>query len=556
MLQRLSIRHVVLIASCDIEFEEGLCVLTGETGAGKSILLDALGLVLGGRGDAKLIRSGETSASVTAEFDVSGNQDVAAMLEELGLEEAEHLIIRRTLTGDGKTRCLVNDATVSVSGLRRLGELLVEIHGQHDQRGLLDPHSHLLVLDAYGKLETRRAKTTAAYRRWKEARDALYALQADIERAGKEQDYLQHIRRELAELQPQAGEEEQLTSQRTLMMQGEKFASTIADTLAELNTAVPVETALRTAQRILMRSNLQGAEQFAPTVEALERAQLEVQEVTSQLERLRETALYDPAKLEQIEERLFALKAAARKHQVSIAELPALLAEVEGKLDIAEGAQAEMKTVEQRVSVTRTAYMVEARALAEARGKAAQKLQSALVKELSPLKMQRTRFRVVQEELPESQWGSSGTDSVRFEAATNLGQDYAALHKIASGGELSRFMLAMKVVLSQAGSMPTFIFDEVDTGTGGAVADAIGARLSLLADKAQVIVVTHAPQVAARGNHHLFIEKKEKAGQTFTKVTELSVEQRKEELARMLAGAQVTEEARNAASKLMHQAAG
>lgn len=553
MLQQLSIRNIVLISACDIPFEDGLCVLTGETGAGKSILLDALGLALGERGDSGLLREGEEQASVTAEFHLEPRSATHDVLEELGLEAEDVLVIRRIISADGKNRCFANDQPVSVTGLKRIGETLVEVHGQHDQRGLLDMRTHLDLLDAYGRLEAQRSEVAALYARWAEKRDALHTLKTRIAESQREQDYLQHVRDELKSLAVEEGEEDHLSTQRSTMMQSEKFAETIADALRELQQDTAVDAALRTAQRILTRA-AQAGDMFQHAVDALDRAQVELQEAVDALERLAGDSAYHPERLEEIEERLFAIKGAARKYQVPADDIPALLKEVSEKLSTLDDQQVHIGELEMAVEQTRSAYLTVAQSLSDARGAAAQRLQRALIKELGPLKMGSCRFRVVQEELAQEHWGAKGTDSIRFEAATNVGQHYAPLHKIASGGELSRFMLALKVVLASLKSTPTLIFDEIDTGTGGAVADAIGARLALLSDSAQVLVVTHLPQVAARGTHHLFIEKSQNKKATNTSVKVLDVAERKEELARMLAGAEVTDEARGAASKLMEAA--
>ncbi len=554
MLKQLSIRNIVLISACDIPFEDGLCVLTGETGAGKSILLDALGLALGERGDSGLLRDGEEQASVTAEFHLVPKSTTHGVLSDLGLEADDVLVIRRIIGADGKSRCFVNDQPVSVTGLKRIGETLVEVHGQHDQRGLLDMRTHLDLLDAYGRLEAQRAEVSMLYERWAEKRDALRRLRESIVESQREQDYLQHMCGELRTLAVEEGEEARLADQRATMMQSEKLADTIQDCLRELQHDVAVDAALRTAQRILTRSSQAMSVPFQQAVDALERAQLEVQEAVGHLEQIAQDSAYDPHKLESMEERLFAIKAAARKYNIAADDIPKLLHEVEDKLSTIDNQQQRIGEMESDMKTARDVYLSAAQSLSDARGAAAQRLQRALIKELGPLKMGRCRFRVVQEELGEDQWNARGTDAVRFEAATNVGQNYAPLHKIASGGELSRFMLALKVVLASLKSTPTLIFDEIDTGTGGAVADAIGARLALLSDSAQVLVVTHLPQVAARGTHHLYIEKSDSKKATNTTVTVLDVAARKEELARMLAGAEVTDEARGAASKLMEAA--
>ena len=559
MLQHLAIRNIVLIESCDLPFQEGLCVLTGETGAGKSILLDALGLALGNRADSKLVRKGESIGSVTAEFDIAHSPVTREVLEELGLPASDDtLVIRRTLSADGKSRCLVNDEPVSVSGLRQIGETLIEVHGQHEQRGLLDPKNHLLLLDAYGRLEKEREKVSDAYQLWRERERELEKVRAAIAETQREEEYLRHIRDELRQLDPQPGEEESLAEKRTVMMQGEKLAQAIESAMQELSGADSgsVDGVLMGVQRGLARSNVQDAQDiFAPVVEALDRAVVEVQEARQQLEHLADATQYDAEELERIEERLFALKAASRKYDLPCERLGELLEEAESKLASLDHQHHQIGKLEFDLLQARDRYRDVAAQLGEARHGAAERLERALARELVPLKMGSTRFRVRFEELSEEQCSAMGAERAIFEVATNIGSDFASLNRIASGGELSRFMLAMKVVLAHVKSPGSYIFDEIDTGTGGAVADAIGARLALLAETAQVLVVTHLPQVAARGHSHLMITKQEGQDSTQTSVVALSAKARKEELARMLAGEEVTEEARGAAGKLLEVAA-
>jgi DNA repair protein RecN (Recombination protein N) len=561
MLSQLSIRNIVLIESCDITLSSGLCVLSGETGAGKSILLDALGLVLGARADTGLLRSGETQGSVTAEFDISDNDEAKKQLAALELEGSDTLIVRRTLASDGKTRCLVNDEPVTVAALKKLGETLVEVHGQHDQKLLQDASLHRNVLDGYGDLLVLRKAVASAYGAWREKRDEITALKAQIEQALREQDYLAHMRKELSQLGPQLGEEEQLASKRTRMMQSEKMFEVLREAIGELNAGKGVLTSLRSAQRTLTRSSLTAvAEQFNPIIEGLEKAIIETEEAQYALEKIGEDSTYDPAVLERIEERLFALKAAGRKYNMPVDELANLRDDVEEKLALINAQEQRLGALSRDEQATRIAFLQAAEKLSESRKKHARTLEKATEKELAPLKMEGTRFRVRIDTLDEGAWGAHGMDHVQFECATNVAKGavdiaFSPLSKIASGGELSRFMLALKVVLSQTNSVSTLIFDEIDTGTGGAVADAIGKRLAALGEHAQVLVVTHLPQVAARGQQHLFIQKQEKNKKVTTDVKSLSPLEREEELARMLAGAIITPEARKAAQKLLEQAA-
>ena len=555
MLTELAIRNIVLIEQCELSLARGLCVLTGETGAGKSILLDSLGLVLGMRAEARLVRRDKDQASVSATFDITVNKAAKAALETLGLENCDELLIRRTLASDGKTKCYINDVAVSVTGLKALGETLIEINGQHDGRGLLDPSTHREILDAYGELQSLCALTAKNYEEWKRCQQALTATEQAIEVATREKEYLLHMQKELSDIAPERGEEEILADTRTLMMQSEKLSETLNDARNELASGKGAASMINSTQRILARSALNADNRFNPAIEALEKAFNELSEAENQIEKLFSLSHYDQGKLERIEERLFGLRGAARKYNVTVDELSVLLADVNQKLQQLQSQQHQLHALQKQVMETKARYGDTAEKLSKARAKAAKQLEKNVAEELESLKMSATIFKVTIEVLPEERWGSGGIDAVQFQAATNKGSAIAPLHKIASGGELSRFMLAMKVALAKVKSTPTLIFDEIDTGTGGAVADAIGQRLARLGESHQVLVVTHLPQVAARGNHHLRVLKEEKSGTTFTEVHTLNAKMRKEELARMLAGAEITAEARKAAEKLL-QAAG
>lgn len=559
MLCQLSIRNIVLIESCDISLSSGLCVLSGETGAGKTILLDALGLALGSRADAALVRKGENQASITAEFDITHNENARDILKELEVGDSDSLIIRRTLTNDGKTRCLLNDQVVTVAALKKLGETLIEVHGQHDQRTLQDATIHRELLDDYAGLENARRKVAEAYEAWKRELSALESVQAEIAAAAREQEYLQHMRNELKQLSPQVGEEETLTQQRSSMMQSEKLFEILNQAIGEISGSKNVVASLRGAERTLMRSPLTSGENFKPILEALDRAATEAEEAGYQLEKIGQDSTFNPEKLEQVEERLFALKAAGRKYNLPVDELAALYEQVEEKLRLVASQEKSIQALEEKAAAAKAAFLALAVKLSEARKKAAAKLEKTVEAELKPLKMDGTRFHIGIE-TSEANASACGIDTVRFACATNVTkgtQDvaYAPLSKIASGGELSRFMLALKVALTSAHQASTLIFDEIDAGTGGAVADAIGQRLALLGKNAQVLVVTHLPQVAARGSQHLLVAKQEKKGKVVTSVTDLPPKAREEELARMLAGATITQEARKAAQKLLEEAA-
>ncbi len=552
MLVQLAISDIVLIEKANVPFAEGLCVLSGETGAGKSILLDALGLALGQRAEARLVRAGQEKGSVTAEFEIANAPHLHATLDELGLElEDERLIIRRQLTADGKSRCFVNDQPVSVAGLRALGEQLVEIHGQHDQRGLLDPASHRDLLDGFAGLDAQRRTVEAAYKDWQTARAELKRLEDAVARARAEEEYVRHTLQELDVLDPQPDEEDALAEKRQFMMNSEKRMEAIHAASAELEGDRPVVDALQAAMRMLGRSAAVDAERCEAIVEQLEKATDAVNDAHFALQQLASDSQFDQHELERVEERLFALRGLARKHQISVAELPQKLAELREKVAMLEDQSGALKGAKEAVQSTRDAYVKVAETLTAKRQTAAKKLDKAIMEELAGLKMKGTQVLVECEPLPEDQWQAGGMERVAFLASTNPGNPPAPLVKIASGGELSRFMLALKVAMRAVRSTPTLIFDEIDTGTGGAVADAIGKRLAQLGEGAQVLVVTHLPQVAAYGAHHLRISKQADANVTRTQVEHLSGDARREELARMLAGANITDEARAAADKLM-----
>ncbi len=551
MLTHLSIQNIVLIESAALECGAGLCVLTGETGAGKSILLDALGLALGARSEARLMRAGADKAQVVAEFTLGDTAALRTQLEELGVEAEDYLIIRRQLTADGKSRAYLNDVAVSAKALRDVGEQLVEIHGQHQQRGLLDSATHGRLLDAYGKHNALLAQVARDYAAWREARQAREALLAETEQTAREKEYLEHMRAELKGLNPKPGEEDALTGQRTRMMQGEKMAATLDEVIVELEQPRSVYEALRSAQSILLRSTLKEAEKFTPAIDALEKAMLEVEEARGMIMALGHASQFDQGELERVEERLFALKAAGRKYNLPLDELPDLFAQVKEKLEMLSQQEARLVVLDKNVVAACEAYQTSAQALSEARRKTARKLMTAVHAELAPLKMEATRFEVALQPKEESGWNALGMEKVEFHVATNKGSGMGALAEVASGGELSRFMLALAVVLGETKATPVMIFDEIDTGTGGAVADAIGRRLERLGQVAQVLVVTHLPQVAARGSQHFVVEKAEKKGATFTRIRSLSATEKEEELARMLSGAEVNDKAREAARHLL-----
>ena len=555
MLARLSIRDIVLIDRLDIDFVSGLSVLTGETGAGKSILLDAFALALGARGDATLVRQGMEQGQVTAMFELPARHPARAQLSDIAADEP--VILRRVQFSDGRTRAFVNDQPVSVQALQALGAALVEIHGQHDARALVDAATHRRLLDAYGGLE---ADAVAVERLWEERRTAEAAVaehRAQIERAAREADWLRHAVEELGKLRPEAGEETSLAERRTSMMQSEKIAGDLRDAHeAVAGNASPVP-ALAAAVRRLERRGAQAPGLVEPAVKAIDAALNALEEARGHLEHALRVADHDPQELERIEERLFALRAAGRKYNAPVDRLAEIAARHAADLALIDAGAGQLAALEKFAREIDQRFSASATKLSAARKKAAEKLDKAVNGELKPLKLERAKFstEVVSDTAAP---GPNGIDRVEFWVQTNPGTRPGPLMKVASGGELARFLLALKVVLADRGSAPTLIFDEIDTGVGGAVADAIGVRLARLGTRVQAVAVTHAPQVAARAGQHYLISKDalDKGKRVATRVTELPAPRRREEIARMLAGAEITEEARAAAEKLIRAAAG
>lgn len=553
MLTHLSIQNIVLLKRCEIDFARGLNVLTGETGAGKSILLDALGLVLGERSDASLVRAGEEQASVSAEFDMAGHRAVHALLAKLELPIEETLVLRRSLTRDGKSRAFVNDAPVSVGALKRIGELLVARHGQHDQRGLLDAKIHRQLIDQFGGHGTLLKKSSATFDSYKATLNALEELRTAKSAGAGEEEWLRHMVSELDKLAPREGEEVELVEIRQKANAAKSSVSQLQQALDVIHAQEGLAPALRQAARAVGKAKWEGeGDPLSPIHAALERAETELEEATVALEKLVEAADIDPQALEHAEDRLHALRAAARKYNTHADGLAELLERSQQKLKQLTSFDAEEAKLTAALETARAEYVKAGEALSQARSKAGAALAKTVAKELTSLKMASTQLRLVQSPLPEAQWGEAGHESVVMEVAANAGMGFGALSKVASGGELSRLLLALKVVL-KADDEVSAIFDEIDTGTGGAVAEAIGQRLKKLAEQAQVIVVTHLPQVAAQAAHHLFISKSG-AKQTETNVVTLDAAARTEELARMLSGATISDEARKAAGKLLQAA--
>ena len=553
MLARLSIRDIVLIERLDIEFATGLAVLTGETGAGKSILLDAFALALGGRGDAGLVRHGVEQGQVTAVFDVPKNHPATKILAENGLDDTGEMILRRVQLADGRTRAFINDQSISVQTLKAVGAALVEIHGQHDDRALTDPASHRALLDAFGGLETLAASVSSRHGGWRKATQALAQHRVRLEKARAEGDWLRHSVEDLGKLGVEIGEETALAERRAAMMQAEKIAGDLKEAHDGVNGHDSPVPALASIVRRLERRGAQAPRLVEPAIAALDQALNALEEARMALQAALAEANFDPHELERLEERLFALRAASRKYDVPVDGLPALAQRYADDLAALDQGEGHLKDLEEAERAARLAYESAAADLSAKRQKTAAVLDAAVNGELAPLKLDRASF-ITRVESDRSLAAAEGFDRVEFWVQTNPGTRPGPMMKVASGGELSRFMLALKVALADRGSAPTLVFDEIDSGVGGAVADAIGQRLKRLSDRVQVLSVTHAPQVAARAATHLLISKGPVADgseKISTRVATMAPKDRTEEIARMLAGASVTEEARAAAKRLL-----
>ena len=550
MLGQLAIRDVVLIDRLELEFEAGLGVLTGETGAGKSILLDSLGLALGTRADSGLVRSGQEAATVSAELMLPPGHAALALLAEQGIEAepGEPLILRRTLKADGGSRAFVGGVSVSAATLRDIGALVIEIHGQHDDRGLLNARGHRALLDLFGRVSI--GATTAAWSDVSALEVQLAEARRTLDEATRDRDYLAFAAEEIGKLAPQPGEETSLSEQRALMQAGARAGETLGGIDELLGGSDGALARLRGAARKIER----GAADhplLAEALAALDRAVIEASEAEDRIARAAEAMAFDPGRLETVEARLFDIRALARKHRVEPDALAELGEDMAAKLAAIDAGEGSLRGIEEQLGIARDTYDALAVALTAERTAAATKLDSAVAEELAPLKLDAARFRT---DLTPAEPGPGGADKVEFTVSTNPGAPFGALTRIASGGELSRFILALKVALAEAGSAGTMIFDEVDRGVGGAVASAIGERLARLAERSQLLVVTHSPQVAARAAHHYRIEKLAGPDGTRTTVRKLDPDERREEIARMLSGAAITEEARAQAARLLEAA--
>jgi DNA repair protein RecN (Recombination protein N) len=518
--------------------------------------LDALGLALGGRAERTLVRPGAAQGSVSAAFAVpSGDGSLSTRLDAHGLTLDDTLVLRRVVGADGRSRAFINDQPVSTALLREVAELLVEVHGQHAQQALLDPGLQRRLLDEYGRLHEALGAVRHAYARWRRADGERAAIEAEVARAANEEAYWRHAFDELDQLAPTAGEETALADARARLMNREKLIQAIGDALQMLRGSGGAEERLASAQRTIERALGLGGGMLEAAIAGLARARVELEEASSALERAGHELELDAGRAEQVEERLFALRAAARKHQVPVDELPRLRDELAERLARIDAGVERLSAAAEAARAARAEFANCAAELSQGRRAAADRLATAVMAELAPLKLDKARFAVRLAPLADTDWSGEGAERVGYEIATNPGQEPGPLAKIASGGELARVMLALKVVLAQVDSTPCLVFDEVDTGIGGATADAVGERLARLGASAQVLVVTHAPQVAARADHHWRVAKIVDGGRAAVAVTRLSDGERREEIARMLAGARITEAARAAADSLISESA-
>lgn len=548
MLRHLDIRDMLIIDRLELAFQPGLNVLTGETGAGKSILLDSLGFVLGWRGRADLVRTGAEQGEVVAEFDLPDGHPALAVLEEAGLPASNELILRRINTPEGRKTAWVNDRRVSGEVLRALSDVLVELHGQQDDKGLLDPKNHRLMLDEYGGLAAHRAKVATAWTAKRAAAKTLSLASRRLEEMRAEEEFLRHAVAELNKLSPEPGEEAELDAKRRLMQAAEKMREDVAQAISALGLN-GAEGAMSDAGRWLDGVVADAGGRLELPMAALERALVELGEAQAGVASFAERLEFNPAELEMAEERLFALRGLARKHNILADDLAGLAETLNTRLSALDGGEAEIAGLIAARDAADAAYAKTAETLTAARAKAALKLDRAMGAELAPLKMDRAVFETRRDEAPA---GSDGVDTITFTVATNPGAPSGPLNRIASGGELSRFLLALKVCLTAEATGLTMIFDEIDRGVGGATADAVGRRLSALAEGGQVLVVTHSPQVAALGAHHWRVAKSVVKGVTFSRVEPLSPDERIDEVARMVAGDTITDAAREAARALLN----
>ena len=553
MLTSLSIRNVVLISKLDLDFKSGLSVLTGETGAGKSILLDSLGFVLGNRAETGLIRQGADKLSVTATFDIRiKDTPLEGIFSEYELDIPEdEIVIKRTLSTEGKGKIFLNDQSISAKVLKEIGRYLVEVHGQFDNQGLLNPANHQSVLDSFGGYDEQRAEVSKTYKEYKAAQKARIEAESSISKAKSDEEDLRHWLSELEKINTYRGEEEELSQKRLEMMNSEKLLEGLNHAYGALSGNFDIISSIRQAASAIEKANMLVNGKYDNIVEMLSETLVNAEEAMSEIEAASQNVSLNENDLNALEERLFALRSLARKHQCSVDELPDVMAKFQTELNAIEHGEEGLEELKRAEERAKNAYEEKAAQLSEKRKTAAAKLDFQVMAELAPLKMEKARFETKVEALPETSWNEDGKDNVYFTVSTNPNSPQGPLNKIASGGELSRFMLALKVNLAKTSNVGTMIFDEVDAGVGGATAKAVGERLARLAKDVQVLVVTHSPQVAASGNHHFKVEKRTANDVTTTTVKQLAYGERMEEIARMLAGEKVTEEARAAARVLL-----
>ncbi len=555
MLIRLSIRDVVLIEKLDLSLADGLTVLTGETGAGKSILLDSLGLALGYRSEVRLIRPGADKSIVSAAFDVPETHPAHALAADSGIEsDGAEIILRRVLGQDGRTRAFINDQPVSIGLLKKVGETLVEMHGQFDTQSLLEPASHRPLLDAFGGYPAEVEAVSSAYTTWQDAREAVLAAEEAAQSARENEEFLRHAVDELTSLDPQPGEEAVLAESRTLMQHAEQISTALTSASNALDGDQGAENQFSAALFALEKVAEHAAGRVDELIAALKRSLAETADARAYLDKAVDDLEVDPRALEVAEDRLFALRAAARKYDVAVGDLATLQTRFAAELTDLDAGGVALDGLRLAEAAARESYVLAAQSLRAKRQDAGAALDLGMREELQPLKLGTAFFRTTVEELPEDRWSASGVDRVVFEVATNPGAEPGPLAKIASGGELARFMLALKVNLAEADPVPVLVFDEVDAGIGGAVASAVGERLAKLGRLAQVLVVTHSPQVAATGAQHMTVRKAGSPDAVRTDVEVLDNDARREEIARMLSGAEVTGEARAAAGSLLNGA--
>ena len=552
MLRSLHIRNVVLIDKLDLEFGQGLSVLTGETGAGKSILLDSLGLVLGNRAETGLIRCGEDKLSVTAVFDnQSANILLQKLLNENELDGGDEIIIKRTLDKSGKGKIFVNDHPISLKLLKEIGSMLVEVHGQFDNQGLLNQANHRGVLDAWGQYSDLLYQTSLSWNEYHYAQSMRRKAEDDLVKAKEEEENLKHWVKELERINPEHGEEGELTNRRQELMNSEKIIESLNYAYQSINGNCDVTSAIRHAQSAIDKANRYVNGKYDDIYEALDRALSEISEVSDRIENASSDISFNSVEQENIDSRLFALKDLARKHGVAVDDLEYTLADFKQKLSSIELGEELINSLRKTEQEKRLKFLECAGLLHSTRVDMANKLDEQIMKELPPLKMEKAKFLTQIEKTEESKWNEFGFENVNFTVSTNPNSPQGPLGKIASGGELARFMLALKVNLAQSSQVGTMVFDEVDAGIGGATAQAVGERLSKLGADVQVLVVTHSPQVAAQGKQHYKVEKATQGNITTTSVFQLKGNERREEIARMLAGATISDEARAAADALL-----